>query len=271
VISLKSFMKPRLPTRLLFVHIPKCGGQSVENAVRNKFRIGNPQPDFEILRRANILLENKGELDSLEKPATLLLLYFAEIGAEYLSGHYPITPDIIDYLKCSKAFYSVTILRSPFERLVSNYVYRKVRLWMLGYEEKSDADNPDLFVRQEREDLTKFYNSNEGSFQLNIYTRMLGGGDLELAKKTLLKFDLIGNTDEVDRFSRELSKKLGHEVKVNHLNRLSDRPFQKEVKLLKSIFEDERIKHDLVHKLRHEIELYEFSQNHVRSLEKALM
>jgi hypothetical protein len=252
------YLKPTLPVPILFTHVPKCAGTSIDKAFRDNFRILGTQPDFEMLRRANIALTSQGSLADFGKSATLLLLYAAQQGSTYLSGHFPINENAFKYLKSLNSFFCITLLREPYSRLQSNYIYRKVRLWMLKYETAPNLENQgeEKFIIHQREELLKFYDSKEGRFQLSLYANMFGSGSYQEAKSTLECFDVVGVVEHINLFTNKLSAHLQHKFNVEHLNNIGDKAYQKEANLLKLIFQDELIETELKTRLVSENDLY---------------
>jgi hypothetical protein len=262
----KEYLKSTLPVPLLFTHVPKCGGTTIDKNLRRTFRISKSSPDFETLRHINIKLFNQGSLAHLSKSATLLLLYAAEKGSTYLGGHFPIDTASLNHLKSSKNFSCITILREPYSRLVSNYIYRKVRCWTLGYIlPPSSTLVEKSFVDREKKEILDFYESDEGKFQLSIYSKMFGSGSYENARETIKQYDIVGTLDRIDRFGENLSKLLGKKIKIQHLNKIKEQPYQKEVELLKKIFREQEIYRELQSKLYEEKQFYAWASTYFSS------
>ncbi|MGM3308961.1 hypothetical protein ACSQ6I_23770 [Anabaena sp. WFMT] len=252
------YLKPTLPVPILFTHVPKCAGTSIDQAFRDQFRIVGTRPDFEMLRRANIALTGQGSLADFGESATLLLLYAAQQGSTYLSGHFPINDNALKYLKSLSPFFCITLLREPYSRLQSNYIYRKVRLWMLKYENAPNLEDQgdEKFIIHEREELLKFYNSNEGSFQLSLYANMFGRGSYQEAKSTLECFDVVGVVKHINLFTNKVSAHLQQKFNVEHMNKIDNKSYQNEANLLKLLFQDELIEAELKNRLVNENDLY---------------
>ncbi|MEA5553499.1 hypothetical protein VB713_21400 [Anabaena cylindrica UHCC 0172] len=252
------YLKPTLPVPILFTHVPKCAGTSIDKAFRDNFRIRGTRPDFEMLRRANIALTGQGSIADFGESATLLLLYAAQQGSTYLSGHFPINENALKYLKSLNPFFCITLLREPYSRLQSNYIYRKVRLWMLKYETAPNLENQgeEKFIIHQREELLKFYDSKEGRFQLSLYANMFGNGSYQEAKSTLKCFDVVGVVKHMNLFTNKLSSHLQQEFKVEHINKIDDKSYQNEARLLKLLFQDKLIEADIKTRLVNENDLY---------------
>lgn len=98
--------------KVVFVHIPKCAGQSIERAFLRDLNL-----DWEA--RAPLLLRAKNENEP--GPERLAHLY----GYEYLKFGY-IEQDDFDQ------FYKFSVVRDPIDRLISELNYRGVRKGIFG-------------------------------------------------------------------------------------------------------------------------------------------
>lgn len=113
------------PHRTLFVHLPKCGGQSVEHAFLNDLELSWEN-------RAPLLLRPK--MDGEKAPPRLAHLRLSE----YVANHYLSAALFDDYFKFA-------VVRCPYRRSVSFYTY-------FGLVERKSLD---AFVQQDLPALLK--------------------------------------------------------------------------------------------------------------------
>ena len=100
------------PHKVIFIHIPKCGGQSVERAFLRDL-------GFDWSNRHSLLLRPKENHES--GPKRLAHLYANEyVGLGYISKQ--------DF----NNFHKFTIVRDPIDRIISELNFRRIRKGVFG-------------------------------------------------------------------------------------------------------------------------------------------
>ena len=210
------FRKKTTEKTILFLHIPKCAGTTL---------------NFEIIKKQFkphefIFFYDQGT------PALIELLKGMskkeQKKIKCISGHF--------YFGVHKYFYVrpatyITILRDPIERIISHYY--QVRRWEPHY----------LYKEVTKNNLTlKKYISNKLSCELNNgQTRILAGLDwhvpfgectrelLDKAKKNLEKyFVAVGLTEKFNEFLQLLNLKLGWKTYIKKIQNVGQNKFKKE-------------------------------------------
>ena len=121
-------------TGIVFVHIPKCGGISIDKALRSKLaNPGERRIDRQALIHSNLNAFDR-EISSIEDACDFnefhceenkrILRYHLSQNWRYISGHLTVDQSILQYYKQSHKF--VTVLREPKARFISNYLYNKL-------------------------------------------------------------------------------------------------------------------------------------------------
>ena len=153
--------------RCIFIHIPKCGGTSIENVI---------WPHLEDLTEANLWwgfvskYHNKYQTGGLQH--LLARQVRSEVGLEIFNS-----------------FYKFTIVRNPWDRIVSQFAYMQTR--------------PDLmdFIGMQPETEFKAY---LGLIQKKQHVQWMPQTDFILDQDGALLVDKIGYLESIEKDSREV-------------------------------------------------------------------
>lgn len=214
--------------RLVFLHVPKTGGTSLDHALERIFGpTSEGNLDFAAVTAALRLLqsyapdqEHKHQHQWLSLINTVLCYKIAR-GAPYLSGHFAVTEELL--AQAGPAVRFVTLLRDPAARWKSNYVYSRIR------QAQDGRRGPVADIALE---LEEFIESPQAVEEGAKYVRYLGGfrhpdslGDgavIAAAKGLLSSFDVVGTLEQLPAFEQRLSALLGRSVRVPHLRKAAD-------------------------------------------------
>lgn len=198
-----------LDESLAFIHLPKCAGTSLRNAISRCYpasrvthlRSGESKLSAEFLD-THLLTYRRG-----------LLVYELICGqnagrGRFLTGHYPIDPEICGRWSADWNF--ITVLREPVSRWLSHYFYAH----------KSDSP----FSIQES--LEEFVESDRGRGVGKLYLNHLGGLDeqestdarVEAACRTLDEMALVGTIEDYARFADGFQSRFGRPLKIARAN-----------------------------------------------------
>jgi len=182
--------------RIFFLHLPKCGGVSLNRALSRAFGPHNLAAlDPTAGRRAAELLGEPYE----EYRSSLLWYYMSMQGVNVVTGHFSWSDEV--YNRFCEEWTYVTLLRDPVSRWLSHYFYNRY-----GGGEYCAIE----------QDLLDFLGSRRARKMGTLYTRRLSDSHaenldqrVEQAKSNLKKFDIIGTLDRLSEFKLKLSGKTG--------------------------------------------------------------
>lgn len=191
--------------RVFFLHLPKCGGVSVNRAMSRAFGAKNlvgldPPASW---RAA----EMRGE-DPMVYRTSLLFYYMAMEDVNVITGHFSWSDEA--YEQFSKDWAYVTLLRDPVRRWFSHYFYDRYKSG--GY-----------FSTEE--ELSAFLHSKRAREMGALYARRLSDPQVtdldqavEQAKVNLEKFEVLGCLGNMDAFTDQFSSRFGIELNVPRKN-----------------------------------------------------
>ncbi|MBI4819134.1 MAG: sulfotransferase family 2 domain-containing protein [Deltaproteobacteria bacterium] len=202
---------PQIRSRLLFVHIPKCAGSALTEAIARHFWSGRTTWfDVHALARGSALMGRPPNEMNLA-----LTAYFLSMRQRrhFLSGHVNLSEEICDAFASEWSF--VTMLRNPTSRWLSHYFYDRFKTHS-GF-------------GQIAEDLEQFVETEKAKRLGSLMVAQLSGrrlsdgsvGDAEIrsARRVLDHFRVVGILEDLDDFAQRFHKSLGVRLEVRQKNR----------------------------------------------------
>ncbi|WP_306251541.1 sulfotransferase family 2 domain-containing protein [Parvularcula sp. IMCC14364] len=228
LVDLKNGLPPRQladrlhPRGVVFIHVPKCAGTSIENALRAQFRLSRFMIDPETSFSATRLYGKSGQHEKLMQASELrrhMLHYALASGYKCITGHAPLGISTIPEATASHDF--ITVLRDPVERFYSHLRFNQT--------DKSGHGRITLPV-------TEFLTSPRAHVMGNLYGKYfsglpmqadLGGREaVDRSKQQLTLFSAVGFLDRLDQFNMKVSALTGKKLQPGHDNRTIPTPHE---------------------------------------------
>ncbi len=215
----RQFLSDRYDIGVVFVHVPKCGGTSVEETLRKVYRFSHQRIfPMETLMAVRTLSQDD-DLASLEieayKCRKLLMAYALQRRVKCITGHSPFDSKL--QTEFAHTYRFVTVLREPVARFSSHYRH----FYRSGTTTSVDME------------LDEFLETPRALSMGHAYASYFSGLDhsedlksaraLSLTKAALEKLDLVGYLDRMNDFAASLSQMISRPLKIGYLNKISTR------------------------------------------------
>jgi hypothetical protein len=210
----------RATRKIFFMHLPKCGGTSINSAIRNSFITLNPANDHALAHLDPVAAHKAAllaEQDPLAYTRDLSLYFLGCHSYRYVAGHFSFSEAA--YAAYRDEYLFMTLLRDPVEKWLSLYFYNRYK--------KSD------FFRVETE-LEEFIHSPMAVGYGCDYVMQFAGDfacshvnvsdyttpeAAAYATKNLCKFHLVGCLDRLDLFVGQFQRLCGVALQIPVRNR----------------------------------------------------
>jgi hypothetical protein len=218
----RNLIEPKLKQKLVYIHIPKCGGVAISKALKacyinwnirdsNLYKLSPKacHESAEKLRKKSLNVYDPAVIKFCEK---LLLYGMFQPRIEYISGHFSFS--IVAYQAFHHEYSFVTMLRDPVKRWISEYFYNR-------YKSHSHA-KIDL-------DINAYLNSEVGRANGQTYARYLCGltevkdynseDIIAQSKENLHKFGVVGCIEHLDVFKQQFYEQFGRQLNIGRWNK----------------------------------------------------
>ncbi|MCF7992564.1 MAG: sulfotransferase family 2 domain-containing protein [Thiohalocapsa sp.] len=207
------------PQRVVFHHVPKCGGTSVGAALRRRYFLSQatvrPEQSFLAYQAFTGRADREQLLVDVIGFRQQMMLYWLFEDVRCISLHVPFSNAA--YERFGDRYTFITILREPVSRFISHYC------WSYG--------RPDAHGRIE-EPLGEFLDTPRAKRLGSTYVEYFCGfsperdlssdNAVDAAISNLRRFDVVGTLSKLDRFESDIATRLGIRLKIGHRNK-SDR------------------------------------------------
>ena len=205
------------PQRVVFHHVPKCGGTSVGRAIRQRYIMSQatvtPESSFRAFEAFTGRTDRENMLVDVLDIREIMLLYLLYEDVRCISLHVRFSKVAYERFKSHYKF--ITILREPVSRFVSHYFwsYQKHGAHACIDENFDDFLNSDRARRM-------------GASYVEFFCGLPKDADItsesaiNSAIENLARFDVVGKLDDLKSFEHALGLELGVRLKIGHENKM---------------------------------------------------
>lgn len=215
----------RITEIIFFLHIPKCGGVSIGQAIEEKYLSIDLRNDRGIIElnapvSGQVIKTTEGinypygtndDFPLLNFREKLLLYFMGQPSTKFISGHFLFSDQA--YQEYGDKFMIVTVLRDPIQRWLSSYFFNRF---------KRD-DHVQVY-----DDIEPYLDTHFGISQGYELIKFLGGANWEgdyissiainRAIENLKKFGIVGFLEDLDSFSRKFYDRFQVNLKIGKKN-----------------------------------------------------
>jgi len=250
--------------KIVFMHIPKCAGTSVIEALRNKSEVAMVNSSKDRLITKILMQDDKPESTMpfvLQNRQFVFLKYLSE-GKNFITGHFPFHNYALDEKYNNHIFLSV--LRDPVERWISHYKYNK-------FTNNDPLVPPFISCPLDPDDeLYNILNSYTGKFMAYHYCAFFGGYNsfhefdstktIQMAYSNIKRFNIIGFTENMQDFAGKFLVQTGIKLNIGYTNKTTNKDvdFSKKQQI-NDLFTGE-IRHKIAELCKEDYKLYNFAK-----------
>lgn len=205
------------PERIVFHHVPKCGGTSVGRAIRRAYLLSQATvTPVESERAFDLARARRDDLAGLDVShlREMMLLYHLAADRRCVAAHVPFSDVAFEAFRDRYRF--LTVLRDPVDRFVSNVAW-------------SRRAGAFFKIREPLEDFLKTERARKlGATYARYFCGTPGGRrdgwSVAKAVENLRRMDGVGFLDDLAGFRDTLFDLTGHRFRIGHENAAAPDP-----------------------------------------------
>lgn len=199
--------------KVFFLHIPKCGGTSVDTAITEAI---GPQSCLHLYSAASRRAAEIQGIELMEYRNSLLPYFMEQNGLQYISGHFVFNSDL--HSRYSNEWGYVTMLRDPVQKYISQYFYnlQKPAQDHFGIDESAEEFIASAEGVRLGQDMVQ---KITGIAELTAAGSREQQAQIDLAVRNIEKFRLVGILEDTERFQSDFKKIFGASLHIKKMNR----------------------------------------------------
>ncbi len=202
--------------RLFFLHIQKCGGTSLFQAMRRPFLSANPLHSHRVvhLRARAAYLAAKTVGQGMYTYRQRLSHYFLQDPDNaFIAGHFQLDPDLVGRYRHEVGF--VTMLREPVKKWFSHYLFNRYKPQKEG---RIDLEIPEYLETKRAHDVGCDYVQLLTGLADAPTTHARDREAIESALSCIDEFAVVGVLERMDWFKADFREAFGVDLRVLHSN-----------------------------------------------------
>jgi hypothetical protein len=205
-----------LNVKICFIHVAKCGGTSIVEAIKNKYRLRDRLLRKNKFVTVNASASTKGSdivNESLWGYREKILAYYLSIGSnKFVAGHFPFSD--LAFKSYQDEWKFISLLRNPVDRWFSHYFFNRYK--------KQEHFKTNLSIDEylETED-SKFIGQLYHHIFYGRYDHDMGNSDEAYLKAigNIDKLTCVGVVEHMDKFCQEFNRQFGARLKIKQKNK----------------------------------------------------
>jgi hypothetical protein len=253
-------MRRRRLENIFFLHVPKCGGVSLDEALHSEYLTLDLRKDNQAIKLNSVAstevvcmtegtrypFDTDDDFPILQTREKLLLYFMSLKRVRLITGHFTFSETA--YRHFGSRFQFITMLRDPVQRFISTYFYRRYSRHELDSDLESYLQTH--FARSQGYQIVKFIGG------ANCKGDYSSPEAIARAQENLHKFALVGSLNHKEDFFQKFECRFGVRLRMEHRN-----ASPVSASHVKSAISDDMME-TIRDMCRPDIELYQYAMEH---------
>ena len=206
--------QPALQQKIVFLHVPKCGGTSLDIAIQQSFGRRNLRPRgvYKLDPAVSAAAAKLANMPIADYRENLLFYYLGLEDAYYVKGHFTFSDDA--YRTFSALWHFISLIREPTARWISHYFFNRYK-----QDDHFRIEIPlEDFVETDRgrslgHNMVSFFGGSE------VRGKPISQASLDAAIANVERLSVVGVLEHLDKFAVDYERRFGVRLRIDHRNR----------------------------------------------------